>query len=263
LNGLISPAYTQSMKDSMFDAKDAAGFHRRFILRPEIIGYLGLAVLFAAITVLIAESVSAAFWPMVAMVVLYPVAEHVLHRYLLHGNFLAKSSVTSPLWYRIHYRHHSKPSDQSVILAAPYTIVGAVAIFSLLFAFLFGSWTAFTAGLAVGSLLIIAYEYAHSVCHSAFPTENRYLKSIRTNHILHHFHSEGGNYGITNNLSDVLFGTRYDEKKLPQRSPTVRNLGYDDEMRRAFPWIAQIEASANAKRSEGGKLSRPEPQKQQ
>ncbi|HYM98567.1 MAG TPA: hypothetical protein VET25_02400, partial [Aestuariivirgaceae bacterium] len=101
MNGLISPAYTQSMKDSMFDARDAAGFHRRFILRPEIIGYLGPAVLFAAITVLIAESVSAAFWPMVAMVVLYPVAEHVLHRYLLHGNFLAKSSVTSPLWYRI------------------------------------------------------------------------------------------------------------------------------------------------------------------
>ena len=80
---------------------------------------------------------------------------------------------------------------------------------------------------------------------------------------MHHFHSEGGNYGITNNLSDVLFGTRYDEKKLPQRSPTVRNLGYDDEMRRAFPWIAQIEASANEKLPERGKLRRPAPQEQQ
>jgi sterol desaturase/sphingolipid hydroxylase (fatty acid hydroxylase superfamily) len=247
------------MKESMFNAKDAATFHRRFFLTAEIIGYLGLAVVFAAMTVLIAKDASDAFWPMAMMVVLYPVAEYLLHRYLLHANFLAKSSLTSPLWYRIHYRHHSKPSDQSVILAAPYTIVGAVTIFSALFAIFFGSWTALTGGLAVGSLLIIAYEYAHSVCHSAFPTENRYLKSIRTNHVLHHFHSETGNYGITNNLSDVLFGTRYGEKSLPQRSPTVRNLGYDDEMRRAFPWIAEIEASAKVGKA---RLRDPEPQKQ-
>jgi sterol desaturase/sphingolipid hydroxylase (fatty acid hydroxylase superfamily) len=235
------------MSESMFDAKNATSFHRRFFTAPEILGYVGLVVLFAILTALIARSPAEALWPMAAMVILYPVAEYLLHRYLLHGSFLAKSPLTSPLWYRIHYRHHSKPSDQSVILAAPYTIVGAVAIFSLLFAFFFGTWTAFTASMAVGSVLIIAYEYAHSVCHSAFPTENRYLKMIRTNHVLHHFHSEGGNYGITNNLSDVLFGTRYDEKSLPQRSPTVRNLGYDDEMRQAFPWIAQIEDSANAK----------------
>jgi sterol desaturase/sphingolipid hydroxylase (fatty acid hydroxylase superfamily) len=243
----------------MFDARDAATFHRRFFRTPEILGYFGLAGLCGAITVLIAETPGAALWPMATMVVLYPVAEHMLHRYLLHGNFLAKSPLTSPLWYRIHYRHHSKPSDQSVILAAPYTIVGAVAIFSAIFVLFFGSWTAFTAGLAAGSLLIIAYEYAHSVCHSAFPTENRYLKSIRTSHVLHHFHAEGGNYGITNNFSDVLFGTRYDEKSLPQRSPTVRNLGYDDELRRAFPWIAQIESSANEKLAQ---MPRPAPQKQ-
>jgi sterol desaturase/sphingolipid hydroxylase (fatty acid hydroxylase superfamily) len=235
------------MSESIFDARDAASFHRRFFAAPEILGYAGLAILSAFATALIAQSPTEALWPVVAMVVLYPVAEYLLHRYLLHGNYLAKSPLTSPLWYRIHYRHHSKPSDQSVILAAPYTIVGAVAIFSLLFALAFGTWTAFTAGMAVGSVLIIAYEYAHSVCHSAFPTENRYLKTIRTNHVLHHFHFEAGNYGITNNLSDVLFGTRYDEKSLPQRSPTVRNLGYDEEMRQAFPWIAEIEASANAK----------------
>jgi sterol desaturase/sphingolipid hydroxylase (fatty acid hydroxylase superfamily) len=235
------------MKESMFDAKDVASFHRRFFAAPEILGYVGLVVLFAIATGLMADSAGEALWPVAAMLLLYPVAEYLLHRYLLHGNFLAKSPLTSPLWYRIHYRHHSKPSDQSVILAAPYTIVGAVAIFSLLFALGFGTWTAFTAGMSAGSLLIIAYEYAHSVCHSAFPTENGYLKAIRTNHVLHHFHFEAGNYGITNSLSDVLFGTRYDEKSLPQRSPTVRNLGYDDEMRQAFPWIAQIEANANLK----------------
>jgi sterol desaturase/sphingolipid hydroxylase (fatty acid hydroxylase superfamily) len=238
------------MKESMFNAKDAGTFHRRFLLSPEIIGYFAMSVIFGIVTAVIAPSPGAALWPMVTMVILYPVAEYLLHRYLLHANFLAKSALTSPLWYRVHYRHHSKPSDQSVILAAPYTIVGAVAIIGGALALAIGSWTAFTAGLAVGGLLIIAYEYAHSVCHSAFPTENRYLKSIRTNHVLHHFHSESGNYGITNEFSDVLFGTRYDDKSLPPRSRTVRNLGYDEEMREAFPWIAQIEAGADSQRKD-------------
>jgi sterol desaturase/sphingolipid hydroxylase (fatty acid hydroxylase superfamily) len=248
------------MKESMFNAKGAGAFHRRFFLSPEIIGYFAMSVAFGIATALIAPSRGAALWPIATMVVLYPIAEYLLHRYLLHANFLAKSALTSPLWYRIHYRHHSKPSDQSVILAAPYTIVGAVAIIAGLMALLIGSWTAFTAGVAAGGLLIIAYEYAHSVCHSAFPTENRYLKSIRTNHVLHHFHSESGNYGITNSISDVLFGTRYDEKSLPQRSATVRNLGYDEEMRRAFPWIAQIEASASAPGSKLEPIQQAKPQ---
>jgi sterol desaturase/sphingolipid hydroxylase (fatty acid hydroxylase superfamily) len=260
LNRHILAAYNLRMKESMFNAKDAGTFHRRFFMSPEIIGYFGMTVVAGIVTALIAPGAGAALWPMAVMVVLYPVAEYLLHRYLLHAKFLAKSQLTSPLWYRIHYRHHSKPSDQSVILAAPYTIVGAVAIIAGLLALLIGSLTAFTAGLTVGGLLIIAYEYAHSVCHSAFPTENRYLKSIRTNHVLHHFHSESGNYGITNSFSDVLFGTRYDEKSLPQRSATVRNLGYDEEMRRAFPWIAQIEANANARTSRLEPVQQPEAQ---
>ena len=233
------------MKESMFEVKDAASFHRLFFRTPEILFYLALAVALGAWTLWHAPSIGAALLPAVTMLVFYPAAEYLLHRYLLHANFLARWQSTSPLWYRIHYRHHSKPSDQSVILAAPYTILGAVSVIAAGLGLLFGTWVAFTACLAVGNILIVAYEYAHSVCHATFPTANPYLKSIRTSHVLHHFHAEGGNYGITNNLSDRVFGTRYDEKSLPPRSPTVRNLGYDDEMRRAFPWIAQIEAEAN------------------
>ena len=233
------------MKESMFEVKDSASFHRLFFQTPEIFFYVALAVGLGAWTAWRAPSVGAALWPAVTMLVFYPAAEYLLHRYLLHANFLARWQATSPLWYRIHYRHHSKPSDQTVILAAPYTILGAVAIIAAVLGIIYGTWIAFTASLAVGNVLIVAYEYAHSVCHATFPTANAYLKSIRTSHVLHHFHAEGGNYGITNNLSDRVFGTRYDEKSLPPRSPTVRNLGYDDEMRRAFPWIAEIEAEAN------------------
>jgi hypothetical protein len=40
----------------------------------------------------------------------------------------------------------------------------------------------------------------------------------------------------------------------------VRNLGYDEEMRRAFPWIAQIEANANARTSRLEPVQQPEAQ---
>ena len=232
----------------MFDVKDGASFHRLFVRTPEIMGYLVLAIALAIAAAWVAPSAGAVLWPAITMVIFYPAAEYLLHRFLLHANFLARWQSTSPLWYRIHYRHHSKPSDQSVILAAPYTILGAVGLIAALLGLAFGTWPAFLACLAVGNVLIVAYEYAHSVCHATFPTSNPYLRSIRTSHVLHHFHAEGGNYGITNNLSDRLFQTRYDEKSLPPRSPTVRNLGYDAEMKRAFPWIAQIEADANERR---------------
>jgi hypothetical protein len=42
----------------------------------------------------------------------------------------------------------------------------------------------------------------------------------------------------------------------------VRNLGYDEEMRRAFPWIAEIEANANALLENAQGLRAPAPQKQ-
>ncbi len=45
----------------------------------------------------------------IAAVVIYPVAEYVLHRFVLHARWLYKNPLTADLWKRIHYDHHQDP----------------------------------------------------------------------------------------------------------------------------------------------------------
>jgi len=59
-------------------------------------------------------------------------------------------------------------------------------------------------------------------------------------HLVHHFHDEDGNYGITNYVWDRIFGTLYDRKDRPGRSPTVFNLGYTEEVAKSYPWVSEL-----------------------
>ncbi|MCT6839592.1 MAG: sterol desaturase family protein, partial [Bifidobacteriales bacterium] len=61
-----------------------------------------------------------------------------------------------------------------------------------------------------------------------------YIKQL---HVLHHFHDEDGNYGITNYLPDRIMGTFYRAAKDRPRSPYVFNLGYTVEEAERYPWV--------------------------
>jgi sterol desaturase/sphingolipid hydroxylase (fatty acid hydroxylase superfamily) len=58
--------------------------------------------------------------------------------------------------------------------------------------------------------------------------------------LLHHFHNEQGNFGITSHLCDRLFGSLYVSAEERPVSQTVSNLGYQDEERVQYPWVAQL-----------------------
>jgi sterol desaturase/sphingolipid hydroxylase (fatty acid hydroxylase superfamily) len=62
---------------------------------------------------------------------------------------------------------------------------------------------------------------------------------MKEHHLLHHFHHEDGNYGITSFAVDKALGTYYDKAKDRPRSPTVYNLGYDVEKAKKYPWVAE------------------------
>ncbi|MEM7710958.1 MAG: fatty acid hydroxylase family protein, partial [Pseudomonadota bacterium] len=66
------------------------------------------------------------------------------------------------------------------------------------------------------------------------------LKRMKEKHLLHHFHHEDGNYGITTFSVDKLFGTNYERATEVPRSPHVFNLGYDVEMSERYPWVADL-----------------------
>jgi sterol desaturase/sphingolipid hydroxylase (fatty acid hydroxylase superfamily) len=63
---------------------------------------------------------------------------------------------------------------------------------------------------------------------------------MKKRHLAHHFHSERGNFGITNFIWDRLFGTCYPDSKTFPESPTTFNLGYTGEEAERYPWVAEL-----------------------
>src|SRR3546814_8026358 len=51
-------------------------------------------------------------------IVAYPLAWYLLHRYVLHGQWMFKSPLTARTWKRIHYAHHQDPNHLEVLFGA-------------------------------------------------------------------------------------------------------------------------------------------------
>ena len=57
-------------------------------------------------------------------------------------------------------------------------------------------------------------------------------------------------------LFDRLLGTYYEKKDRPRRSPTVFNLGYDEDVAKVYPWVKDLSggiASGHPRRRALGK----------
>jgi sterol desaturase/sphingolipid hydroxylase (fatty acid hydroxylase superfamily) len=174
------------------------------------------------------------------MVVLYPLIEYLLHRYVLHAQFLYRHAGTARLWKRIHYDHHQNPHELRVLFGALYTTLPPIALITLPIGTLVGGPGGAAAAFAAGCLIISAYEFCHCVQHLPWTPKNRWLRDIKRRHLAHHFHSERGNYGITSNLWDRVFGTFYEHAKDVKRSETTYNLGYTSDAAKTYPWVAEL-----------------------
>lgn len=176
----------------------------------------------------------------VVAVLAYPLVWHLLHRYVLHGRFLYRSPYTAALWKRIHYDHHRDPHDLRVLFGALHTTLPTIAVVTLPIGALIGGPPAAAAAFAAGLATTLFYEYCHCIQHLNYTPKTPWLREIKRLHLLHHFHNEQGNYGITNYLWDRLTGTYYRHKGQRPYSPTVFNLGYDEHEAARYPWVAQL-----------------------
>ena len=184
--------------------------------------------------------------PMTAAVVtwlLYPIVEYTVHRFLLHSPAMFKSKSTAAVWKRIHFDHHQNPHDLSVLFGALYTTLPTITLITLPLGAIIAGSAGAAAAFAAGCAIFMVYEFVHCVQHLPFTPKIAWLRDLKHHHLSHHFHSEQGNYGITNEAVDKVFGTHYAKPKDVPRSPTRFNLGYDDEMRARFPWVAEISQS--------------------
>jgi sterol desaturase/sphingolipid hydroxylase (fatty acid hydroxylase superfamily) len=84
------------------------------------------------------------------------------------------------------------------------------------------------------------YEFCHCIQHLSYKPKNAWLVAMKARHMAHHFHDESGNFGITNFVWDRLFGTFYERVERPERSATVFNLGYTEDVAAVYPWVARL-----------------------
>ena len=208
-----------------------------------ILTYLALAMAAIASSTSLATGWGEPVAGVAAALLVYPIAEYGLHRWVLHGRFLYRWAWTARVWKRIHYDHHQNPHDLSVLFGALYTTLPTILLITLPVGWLIGGLPGAAAALATGLLLFAGYEFCHCVQHLPFTPENRWLREIKKHHLSHHFHSEQGNFGITGELWDKLLGTIYETPRDVPRSPTTHNLGYTQEERERYPWVGELSAS--------------------
>ncbi len=175
-----------------------------------------------------------------AAVLIYPLAWYLIHRYILHGNWMAKSPLTAGVWKRIHFDHHQDPHDLHILFGALYTTLPTIALATMPVGYLLAGWPGAAMALATGCVVTCFYEFCHCVEHLSYKPKNPLLKRMKQAHMAHHFHSEQGNYGITNFAWDKIFGTYYTNATRPEKSATVYNLGYDQEMAERYPWVSDM-----------------------
>ncbi len=201
--------------------------------------YLGLAVLSIIATFWLATGWVGPLAAALAVVLLYPVVWYMLHRYVLHSQYLYRFESMAAVWKRIHFDHHQDPHRLEVLFGALHTTLPTIVVVTIPVGWAIAGPAGAASGFAAGLLMTCIYEFVHCIQHLNFKPKSKILKHMKEHHLLHHFHNEDGNYGITTFAVDKVMGTYYDKARDRPRSPHVYNLGYDEEMAKRYPWVAE------------------------
>ena len=201
------------------------------------------AIMFAALiagSIYLGISMAEAGFAGFVTLALFPVFWYITHRYIMHGSFMWKSPITAGLFKRIHYDHHQDPHHLEVLFGALYTTLPSTALTTMPFGYAIAGLPGAMFAYAIGLFMTTVYEYVHCIQHLNFKPKNRFLMELKKHHMMHHFHDEDGNFGITNFTVDKILGTFYERSERKVRSTTVNNLGYTDEEAVKYPWVAEL-----------------------
>ena len=161
----------------------------------------------------------------VALVLLFPVIEWVIHVCILHWRprTVGKVAVDS-LLARKHRAHHADPRVLPLVfipwqvelwLLPTYVVVALVAL---------PEGTAGATFVLAVTLLMFTYEWVHYLVHSDYRPRSRAFRSVWRAHRLHHYKNEHYWFTVTTTgTADRLFGTCPDAGSV-EISPTVRRL---------------------------------------
>jgi 4-hydroxysphinganine ceramide fatty acyl 2-hydroxylase len=130
--------------------------------------------------------------------------EYVMHRALFHLPERRGHWWSFMPW--AHQTHHEYPRDIRLILAPVwFSLPISLMVWFLLF-ILLGEWQRAIYVLSGIWLAYLWYEFVHYSAHCRQPG-TRFMRYLKTYHLLHHHTSEKIWFGVTSPLIDYLFGT--------------------------------------------------------
>jgi sterol desaturase/sphingolipid hydroxylase (fatty acid hydroxylase superfamily) len=211
-----------------------------YLQYPAIIGYGICTALAIGVYAWRPAAVLPTLGAIAVAVLAYPLAWYLIHRFVLHSNWMFKVAPLASTWKRIHYDHHQDPNHLEVLFGGLHTTLPTIALVTIPLGYAIGGIGGAAAAFATGLLTTCVYEFCHCIQHLAYKPKNKFLAAIKRRHMAHHFHDETGNFGITNYFWDRLFGTMYDKVSERKKSPTVFNLGYTPEVATRWPRVAEL-----------------------
>ena len=133
----------------------------------------------------------------------WTLSEYGLHRFIFH--FKPIGPISDRLYFLFHGIHHDDPEDARRLLMPPVAAIAIASVFYITFWLTLGPVMAnpFFAGFIFGYL---CYDYTHFAVHFSRP-KSKWFKSLKQNHMLHHYATPNKRYGVSNVFWDRVFRT--------------------------------------------------------
>jgi sterol desaturase/sphingolipid hydroxylase (fatty acid hydroxylase superfamily) len=222
------------------DRMTLKGLVLAYLQYPAIILYLALAATGIGTWIYQPAGIGRTLLAIAAAIVMFPIVWYALHRWVLHSRWMWKVSWLAGTWKRIHYDHHQDPNHLEVLFGSPSNVIPTVAIATIPVGYAIGGIGGAAAAFATGMIQTCVNEFFHCIQHLAYKPKMKWLVHMKQRHMEHHFHDETGNFGITNYWWDRLGRTYYAGASARPKSPTVFNLGYDDDAAARHPKVRDL-----------------------
>ena len=227
-----------------------------YLTYPTIMLYFALAIASYAVMVYAHTSLLPIAISIVSVMLVYPLVWYGIHRFILHGRFLYRMKWSASLWKRIHFDHHQDPHLLDVLFGSPLNTIPTIAIVTVPIGYAIGNMAGAAAAFGAGLTITCIYEFFHCIQHLNYKPRMSWIPRMKQRHVLHHFHNENGNYGITSFVADRLFGSYYVDARSFPRSPSVFNLGYDVKEAQQYPWVMEETGAPPRDRPDGANITR-------
>lgn len=162
-------------------------------------------LLLAAVST-VASAVTFSGWKTAAAfalgVLIYAVAEYVVHRYILH-----EFPRLIPVMYKGHAKHHEHPTEFAYLFSPLWYDVAVYAVYAAVLWAVLRDFRLVVAVIAGTSVYQVYYQWMHYVSHRPIKPLTRFGRWMKKKHLLHHYKDEHTWYGVSHPTMDYLMGT--------------------------------------------------------